>query len=149
MGLMGPVVGRSRFSNMWVPFFPFLSMRTTWTDLSYTIGIFALLIIIVLIQVIVSSKLLLVALLLLHSFWIPQIVRNARKGTRRALRKRYVFGTSLARMYFPLCEFRGLDHCVACSYSRIVGGWQMRLPVLITSYLPSQIVRFFLNQNMP
>jgi len=64
--------------------------------------IFALLIIIVLIQVIVSSKLLLVALLLLHSFWIPQIVRNARKGTRRALRKRYVFGTSMARMYFPL-----------------------------------------------
>jgi len=41
----------------------------------------------------------------LHSFWAPQIWRNLFRGTRKALRKRYVLGTSALRMALALYFF--------------------------------------------
>ncbi|KAA1098395.1 hypothetical protein PGT21_034606 [Puccinia graminis f. sp. tritici] len=40
---------------------------------------------------------------ILFSYWIPQIVHNVQHGTsRRGLRKRYVLGTTLCRLFLPL-----------------------------------------------
>ncbi|KIS68778.1 ubiquitin-protein ligase TUL1 [Mycosarcoma maydis] len=39
---------------------------------------------------------------LLYSFWIPQIYRNVQHGTRRAILKRCVVGTTLTRLFLPL-----------------------------------------------
>ncbi|KAF8340498.1 uncharacterized protein EI90DRAFT_3035785 [Cantharellus anzutake] len=58
--------------------------------------------IIILLQLMVNPKLILGVLYAFHSFWIPQIVRNAKRGTRRALRKRYVLTTTVCRAFFPL-----------------------------------------------
>ncbi|KAH9464864.1 hypothetical protein Pst134EB_004371 [Puccinia striiformis f. sp. tritici] len=42
-------------------------------------------------------------LFILFSYWIPQIVHNVQHGTsRRGLRKRYVLGTTLCRLFLPL-----------------------------------------------
>ncbi|SPO26547.1 related to TUL1 - Golgi-localized RING-finger ubiquitin ligase [Ustilago trichophora] len=38
----------------------------------------------------------------LYSFWIPQIYRNVTRGTRKAILKRVVIGTTITRMYIPL-----------------------------------------------
>lgn len=38
----------------------------------------------------------------LYSFWIPQIWRNVQRGTRKAILKRCVIGTTLTRLYIPL-----------------------------------------------
>lgn len=40
---------------------------------------------------------------MLYSWWLPQIWRNARKGTRKALNWRFVIGMSICRCLFPLC----------------------------------------------
>lgn len=47
-----------------------------------------------------------VALIMLtaHSFWMPQIVRNVKRGSRRALDNLYVIGMTLSRLYLPLCK---------------------------------------------
>jgi len=68
-------------------------------------GLIAAFMMISLFQVIMSSKILMWALFALHSFWLPQIVRNVSKGSRRALRKRYVFSTTLCRSFFLLYAF--------------------------------------------
>ncbi|KAG0149245.1 hypothetical protein CROQUDRAFT_653815 [Cronartium quercuum f. sp. fusiforme G11] len=42
-------------------------------------------------------------LCILYSYWIPQIIHNVRNGTsRRGLRKRYVLGSTVCRLYLPL-----------------------------------------------
>ncbi|KAI7944497.1 hypothetical protein MJO28_010192, partial [Puccinia striiformis f. sp. tritici] len=42
-------------------------------------------------------------LFILFSYWIPQIDHNVQHGTsRRGLRKRYVLGTTLCRLFLPL-----------------------------------------------
>ncbi|MBW0514010.1 hypothetical protein O181_053725 [Austropuccinia psidii MF-1] len=42
-------------------------------------------------------------LLILYSYWVPQITHNVKHGTsRRGLRKRYVLGTTLCRLFLPL-----------------------------------------------
>ena len=41
-------------------------------------------------------------LFVLYSFWVPQIVMNARKGVRLPLNHTYVIGMSLARLVIPL-----------------------------------------------
>lgn len=48
--------------------------------------------------------LLTVALMLpiLYSFWIPQIYRNVQRGTRKAIFKRCVIGSTLTRLFVPL-----------------------------------------------
>lgn len=45
---------------------------------------------------------------IMYSFWLPQIWRNARRGIRKALSWRFVFGMSAARLALPLCEWLGL-----------------------------------------
>lgn len=39
---------------------------------------------------------------ILYSFWIPQIYRNIQRGTRKAILKRCVVGTTLTRLLVPL-----------------------------------------------
>ncbi|TKY85347.1 hypothetical protein EX895_005509 [Sporisorium graminicola] len=39
---------------------------------------------------------------ILYSFWIPQIYRNVQRGTRKAILKRCVVGTTLTRLFIPL-----------------------------------------------
>ncbi|KZT53510.1 hypothetical protein CALCODRAFT_486273 [Calocera cornea HHB12733] len=58
-----------------------------------------------LVQATLSPSLVLFAVGALYSFWIPQIARNARRGTRKALRWTYVIGTSIARLSFVLYIF--------------------------------------------
>ncbi|KEP50684.1 putative RING finger protein [Rhizoctonia solani 123E] len=58
-----------------------------------------------LVQITVSPRLVLYAIGALYSFWIPQIMRNVKRGTRKALQKRYVIGTTLCRLFFPLYIF--------------------------------------------
>ncbi|KAJ1719051.1 hypothetical protein LPJ53_006110 [Coemansia erecta] len=50
---------------------------------------------------------LMMALLLVasYSYWVPQIWRNAQRGTSRGLRKDYLFGTTLLNLIFPLYVF--------------------------------------------
>ncbi|KAJ2777869.1 hypothetical protein GGI15_004363 [Coemansia interrupta] len=40
-----------------------------------------------------------------YSYWVPQIWRNAKRGTSRGLRKDYLFGTTLLNLIFPLYVF--------------------------------------------
>ncbi|KAJ1988188.1 hypothetical protein GGI26_005537 [Coemansia sp. RSA 1358] len=40
-----------------------------------------------------------------YSYWIPQIWRNAKRGTSRGLRKDYIVGTTLLRLFFPVYLF--------------------------------------------
>ncbi|PWZ00290.1 hypothetical protein BCV70DRAFT_200446 [Testicularia cyperi] len=42
---------------------------------------------------------------ILYSFWMPQIHRNIQRGTRRAIQKRCVIGTTLCRLFLPLYIF--------------------------------------------
>ncbi|CAE6462228.1 unnamed protein product [Rhizoctonia solani] len=58
-----------------------------------------------LVQITVSPRLVLYAIGALYSFWVPQIIRNVKRGTRKALQKRYVIGTTLCRLFFPLYIF--------------------------------------------
>lgn len=43
-------------------------------------------------------------LCLMYSFWIPQIWRNARRGSTDAMDKTFILGTSVGRLALPLCE---------------------------------------------
>lgn len=43
-----------------------------------------------------------VIIFLLYSFWVPQIVVNAVKGTRQPLNRTYVVGMSATRLIIPL-----------------------------------------------
>lgn len=44
----------------------------------------------------------------LYSFWIPQIMRNAKRGSRRGLQAKYIVGTTACRLFLPLCELAWL-----------------------------------------
>ncbi|KAG8922557.1 hypothetical protein FRC03_006669 [Tulasnella sp. 419] len=57
------------------------------------------------IQFTVSYPVLLTTVGVVHSFWLPQIVRNINRGTRKALTKRYVLGTSTLRSLLVLYIF--------------------------------------------
>ncbi|ORY35895.1 hypothetical protein BCR39DRAFT_512893 [Naematelia encephala] len=46
----------------------------------------------------------------MYSFWIPQIWRNARRGTSHALDHTFVIGTSLGRLGLPLYAFACPDN---------------------------------------
>ncbi len=51
---------------------------------------------------------------IMYSFiWLPQIVRSARRNSGRALRKRYVIGTSLCRQFFALCKLNSITLCTS------------------------------------
>lgn len=47
-------------------------------------------------------------LLALYSFWVPQIYRNASRGTNGAFDNTFIIGTSLARLGLPLCKSASL-----------------------------------------
>jgi hypothetical protein len=40
----------------------------------------------------------------MHSVWIPQIWRNARRGSARGLKPSFIIGLSIARLALPMCE---------------------------------------------
>ncbi|KAJ2759598.1 hypothetical protein H4S06_002150 [Coemansia sp. BCRC 34490] len=40
-----------------------------------------------------------------YSYWIPQIWRNARRGTSGGLRKEYIVGVTFLRLFFPIYLF--------------------------------------------
>ncbi|KAJ1663125.1 hypothetical protein IW140_005324 [Coemansia sp. RSA 1813] len=44
-------------------------------------------------------------LFLTYSYWIPQIWRNSKRGTCRGLRKDYIVGVTLLRLFFPVYLF--------------------------------------------
>lgn len=48
-------------------------------------------------------------LFVMQSIWVPQIYRNARRGSSGALGHRFIIGTSVGRLALPLCELLGLD----------------------------------------
>ena len=50
----------------------------------------------------------------LYGFWVPQIYRNALRGTIGAFDHTFIFGTSIARLGLPLCK---------SSFSEIYGRW--------------------------
>lgn len=57
------------------------------------------------IRVIVTPSLALLFVASMYSmFWLPQIIRSARRGRPGALSAEYLVGTSVCRLYFALCE---------------------------------------------
>lgn len=40
----------------------------------------------------------------LYSFWVPQIWRNARRGSSGALQWPFILGTTAGRLALPLCK---------------------------------------------
>jgi len=42
------------------------------------------------------------AIFLLHSFWLPQIIDNARRGCKRALSREFIVTSSIVRLMLPL-----------------------------------------------
>ena len=46
-----------------------------------------------------------VAVFLAYSFWVPQIVKNARENTRRAFHPLFLYGTAANRLALPLYCF--------------------------------------------
>lgn len=66
-------------------------------------------------NLIFSPILALFAIGLIYTFlWAPQIIRSARRGSRPALRKEYLIGSTAARMFFALCEYRAFLSEVYC-----------------------------------
>ncbi|SJX63589.1 related to TUL1-Golgi-localized RING-finger ubiquitin ligase [Sporisorium reilianum f. sp. reilianum] len=59
----------------------------------------------------------------LYSFWIPQIYRNVRRGTRKAILKRCVVGTTLTRLFVPLYLLACPDNVMFSEPS--VWGWAL------------------------
>ncbi|KAJ1849474.1 hypothetical protein LPJ73_003722 [Coemansia sp. RSA 2703] len=52
-----------------------------------------------------AAPMMVLLLLTSYSYWVPQIIRNARRGTSRGLRKDYLLGTTLLNLIFPLYAF--------------------------------------------
>ena len=61
----------------------------------------------------------------LYSFWIPQIYRNVQRGTRKAILKRCVIGTTLTRLFIPLYLLVCPDNVVLNEPS--VWGWVLAM----------------------
>ena len=57
------------------------------------------------VRVIVSPSMTLLFVGCMYSFfWMPQIVRSARRGRSSGLTIEYLVGTTVCRLYFALCE---------------------------------------------
>lgn len=57
------------------------------------------------IRVLVSPSLALLTIAGIYgNFWVPQIIRSARRGTASGLRLEYLLGTTACRAFFALCE---------------------------------------------
>ncbi len=66
-----------------------------------------------------------VIIFLLYSFWVPQIVMNARKGVRQPLNRTYVVGMSLARLMIPLYVYGCPQNFVHLLFSEYEPDYQM------------------------
>ncbi|KAG9037882.1 hypothetical protein FRB95_003722 [Tulasnella sp. JGI-2019a] len=82
------------------------------TDPDTKFWIILLFLFIFILQMTLSTSFLLVTVTLLHSLWVPQIIRNVKRGTRKALSKRYVVGTSFLRALLMLYIFAYPDNIV-------------------------------------
>ena len=40
----------------------------------------------------------------MYSFWVPQIWRNATRGSSGAMSRSFVLGTAVGRMALPICK---------------------------------------------
>jgi uncharacterized membrane protein YesL len=47
----------------------------------------------------------------MQSIWVPQIYRNARRGSNGALGHSFIVGTSIGRLALPLCELPEASDC--------------------------------------
>ena len=57
------------------------------------------------VRVLVSPSLALFTIACVYgNFWIPQIVRSAKRGTSSGLRAEYLLGMTACRSFFALCE---------------------------------------------
>lgn len=65
----------------------------------------------------------------LYSFWLPQIHRNIQRGTRRAIQKRSVIGTTLCRLFVPLYIFACPDNVLFFDPNRWV--WALVVYVVL------------------
>jgi transmembrane E3 ubiquitin-protein ligase len=58
------------------------------------------------VRVIISPSMTLLFVGSMYSFfWMPQIIRSARRGRSSGLTVEYLLGTTVCRLYFALCEF--------------------------------------------
>ncbi|KAL5536908.1 hypothetical protein ACEPAF_731 [Sanghuangporus sanghuang] len=70
------------------------------------LGLSIILVLALFVRVLVSPSLALLTIAGIYSnFWIPQIVRSARRGTTSGLRFEYLFGTTACRAFFALYLF--------------------------------------------
>ncbi|EJT53239.1 RING finger ubiquitin ligase [Trichosporon asahii var. asahii CBS 2479] len=74
----------------------------THAPLRWIAGIAALLL---LFQIILIPNVIPFILFIMHSTWVPQIWRNARRGSANALQHGFVLGTAAGRLALPLCEY--------------------------------------------
>ncbi|KAJ1564520.1 hypothetical protein HK405_014649, partial [Cladochytrium tenue] len=58
---------------------------------------------------------------IMYSFWIPQIVSNVRRNSRRAFSPQYVLGTTAARLVLPLYFYACPDNIVAYRETQPLG----------------------------
>lgn len=82
-------------SQTLIALFLFVYVRITVSFFSTTLFLFIL--------IFYPQVILYAAAPLVYSLWIPQIVRNSKRGSRKALQHRYIIGTSLSRLFLPLC----------------------------------------------
>lgn len=86
---------------------------------------------ILLVQVLVSPSLALAVIATIYSnFWVPQIVRSARRGSTSGLRAEYLIGTTACRAFFALCKFQ---RCLGKWYSSISQICSLVLTMSLTS----------------
>lgn len=71
-------------------------------------GIGGVLLLLLISQVALTPSLVPFVFFTMHSVWVPQIWRNARRGSARALYPSFVIGLSIARLALPLCTSRSL-----------------------------------------
>ncbi|WWC92049.1 uncharacterized protein L201_007003 [Kwoniella dendrophila CBS 6074] len=67
-------------------------------------------------------------LFVLYSFWIPQIWRNARRGTSRGMDAWFILGTTAGRLALPLYAFAYTDNVFFIEKSNWIWGivwWQL------------------------
>lgn len=71
----------------------------------FNLGISMVLALTLFIRVLVSPSLALLTIAGIYgNFWVPQIIRSARRGTASGLRLEYLLGTTACRAFFALCE---------------------------------------------
>lgn len=78
----------------------FLSSRMECSDVLVVLGIAAILIGF---QFALMPSIVPFFLFLMFSFWIPQIWRNARRGSNDGMDKTFIIGTAIGRLALPLC----------------------------------------------